>query len=111
MIECGHEVWEQVAIANGYEVSNKWRVRRISNGKIITSLGSVIMVLNNGKRQTVGMSILMARHFLDNPHGFKTTSFKNGKNECYLSNLQWGGKIQAANVRLVRYDEDAKYGV
>lgn len=108
------EQWIIIDVANKYEISSLWNVRKVSNNKKISShCNSVQIEKNNGARQIFSMSMLMARHFLPNPNNLKSTSYKIPYPGDYvkhysLNNLQWGGRARADKLRLAYYD--TKYG-
>lgn len=65
------ELWKTVENYPNYEVSNTGKVRNVKTNKVLkpglTNVGyHVVCLSNNGKTQTFGVHILVARAFIEN---------------------------------------------
>lgn len=105
------EIWEDIETFSGsYQISNFFRVRsldrivktgrydsayRTIKGKILKEHlfpngYSYVKLYKNQKQKNEMMHVLIAKHFIENPHNKLCVNHKNGiKNDNRIENLEW----------------------
>lgn len=92
------EIWKDLKGYEGmYLISNFGNVKGIGKRgrsdfkKRLLVRGNFFIGLNNGSKiHTIKLSILVASHFVDNPHNYSNVAFKdNNTLNCNSENLRW----------------------
>ena len=98
--DCGHEAWQPIEWAPGYEVSSHGRFRRCVRGTLNE------IVANNGYRRVGfivgGTQLIRLAHrvvagaFLPNPHRHPVVNYKNGDRlDNRVSNIEWASRSRS----------------
>lgn len=96
------EIWKKICDSNGYEISNKGRLRNKNNLIIkptICKNGYLEYALwKNGKRKVILAHRLVAKYFIDNPNDYPEVNHKDENiQNNNVNNLEWCTSEQNAN--------------
>jgi len=88
------EIFIQVNDFPQYEIGNHGTVRTVKIKKErkprLWGKGKIVEMFRDDKMHSRGVALLVAKHFLQNPHNRKRVKCLDGNPEnCYVQNLEW----------------------
>jgi NUMOD4 motif len=103
------EIWKPIEGWENYQISTHGRIRsmrrwvgsntgqRLVGGSfrktVVLPNGKLTVTISDGHSKTFCVDVLVARHFLLNPNGYKNVQHRDGNQlNCHINNLQWSPK-------------------
>lgn len=103
------EIWKPIEGWENYQISTHGRIRsmrrwvgsntgqRLVGGSlrktVVLPNGKLTVTISDGNSKTFCVDVLVAKHFILNPNGYKNVQHRDGNQlNCNINNLQWSPK-------------------